>query len=64
MNRISQEAEAALNAKTWNEQREFIEHVEELLMDEDDSITVDEIQICFNVFSIFVTDDNNNLVKR
>lgn len=64
MNRISQEAEAALNAKTWNEQREFIEHVEELLMDEDDSITVDEIQICFNVFSKYVTDDNKNLVQR
>lgn len=64
MNRISQEAEVALNAKTWNEQREFIEHVEELLMDEDDSITVDEIQICFNVFSKYVTDDNKNLVQR
>lgn len=64
MNRIAIEAEVALNAKTWNEQRQFIEHVEELLMDDDNSITVDEIQICFNVFSKYVTDDNKNLVQR
>lgn len=64
MNRIEKEADAALNAKTWNEQRQFIEHVEELLMDDDESITIDEIQICFNVFSKYVTDDNKNLVQR
>ena len=65
MDRISQEEiESALKATTWNEQRRFIEHVEELLMDEDELITNSEIQNCFHVLGKFVTDENKNLVQR
>ena len=64
MNRFFEEANAAYNAKTWNDKLQFIQKVEESLMNDYIYITVDEIQTCFNVLSRFIADDNKNLVQR
>lgn len=64
MNRIINEAKEALNAKTWNEQLQFIQFVEEIIMDDIDSISFEEIQSCFSVLSKYVTNENKNLVQR
>ncbi|OHT12201.1 hypothetical protein TRFO_18107 [Tritrichomonas foetus] len=65
MSRISpEEAKSAISAQSWNEQRQFIEHIEELLMDEDEVITIEEIQICFNVLSKYLSDKNKDCVQR
>lgn len=64
MNRIAEEAKIALNAKASEEQMKFIENIEELLMDDDNVISLDEIQTCFSVLSKYILDDNKNLVQR
>ncbi|OHT07447.1 hypothetical protein TRFO_24346 [Tritrichomonas foetus] len=64
-NRFSkEEIESALHASTWVEKRLFIEHVEELLMDEDEPISNIEVESCLPVLNNFISDENKNLVQR